>query len=248
LPHRLAPKLKPKEPRTTPIKTKAITILSENNLSSTIDVQITDEIKKLANETLKGNPVLIYEYIRNNFNYEPYYGSIKGSQQTLWEKAGNDVDLSSLLISLYRASNIPARYVYGTIEIPIERAMNWVGVKDPYTCAQVFASGGIPSKAITSGGKIVAIQLEHCWVEAWVKYTPFEGVEVGAGDTWVPLDPSFKRYEEQEGVDFATELPFNAEAFLEELKDSSTINEEEGYVTGGNRSGHPFQHFDRFRQ
>jgi len=232
LPHRLAPKLKPKEPRIKPIKTKAIKTLSEDYLSSTIDVQITDEIRKLARETLKGNPVLIYEYVRNNFDYEPYYGSLKGSQQTLWEKAGNDFDLASLLIALYRASNIPARYVYGTIEIPIEKAMNWVGVKDKYTAAQVFASGGIPSKAITQGGKIVAIQLEHCWVEAWVKYTPFEGAEVGAGDMWVPLDPSFKQYKEQEGVDFATEIPFDAEGFLKELKGSSTINEEEGYVTG----------------
>ncbi|MEK9150277.1 MAG: transglutaminase domain-containing protein [Candidatus Desantisbacteria bacterium] len=234
LPHRLAPKGKPIEPRITPTKqTKAIKSLSENYLSETIEIKITDEIKKLANETLKGNPVLIYEYIRNNFDFEPYYGSLKGSQQTLWEKAGNDFDLASLLIALYRAANIPARYVYGTIEIPIEKAMNWVGVKDPYTAAQVFASGGIPCLAITQGGKIVKIRLEHCWVEGYVTYDHYRGArQTSSHKIWVPLDPSFKQYNYTEGTDLSTLVPFDGEAFVEEIKGSATINENEGYVTG----------------
>ncbi|MEW6482146.1 MAG: hypothetical protein AB1397_04010, partial [bacterium] len=51
LPHRLALQRKPKEPRTTPIK-GIKTLQEEDYLKETIDVQITDEIKKLANETL----------------------------------------------------------------------------------------------------------------------------------------------------------------------------------------------------
>jgi transglutaminase-like putative cysteine protease len=43
---------------------------------------------------------------------------------TLWTRQGNDFDQASLLIALFRAANIPARYVYGTVEIPIEKAMN----------------------------------------------------------------------------------------------------------------------------
>ncbi|MEW6006759.1 MAG: transglutaminase-like domain-containing protein, partial [bacterium] len=176
---------------------KLSAVSTEDYLKETIDVQISDEIKKLANETLKKNPVLIYEYVRNNLDYEPYYGSLKGSQQTLWEKAGNDFDLASLLIALYRAANIPARYVYGTVEIPIEKAMNWVGVKDPYTAAQIFASGGIPSKAITSGGKIVAIRLEHCWSEVYIAYLPYSGAKDWnkGNKMWIPIDSSFKQYE-----------------------------------------------------
>ncbi|MEW6096115.1 MAG: hypothetical protein AB1567_06280, partial [bacterium] len=131
---------------------------------------------------------------------------------------------------LYRAASIPARYVYGTIEIPIEKAMNWVGVQNPYTCASVFASGGIPSKAITSGGKIVAIRLEHCWVEAYVTYDQYRGARQSVSHKiWVALDPSLKQYEYTEGIDLSTEIPFDAESFLNELIGSATINEEKGY-------------------
>ncbi|MEW6104167.1 MAG: transglutaminase-like domain-containing protein, partial [bacterium] len=232
LPHRLAPQIKPKEPRTKEAVSRKLSAVStEDYLKETIDVQISDEIKKLAQETLKKNPVLLYEYVRNNFDYEPYYGSLKGSQQTLWEKAGNDFDLASLLIALYRAANIPARYVYGTIELPIEKAMNWVGVKDPYTAAQIFASGGIPSKAITSGGKIIAIRLEHIWVEVYIPYLPDEGISSRGQKMWIPLDVSFKQYQEKEGIDFEKELPFDSQSFIDQIKGSATINETEGYVT-----------------
>ncbi|MEW6680393.1 MAG: transglutaminase domain-containing protein, partial [bacterium] len=132
---------------------------------------------------------------------------------------------------LYRAASIPARYVYGTIEIPIEKAMNWVGVQNPYTCASVFASGGIPSKAITSGGKIVAIRLEHIWVEAWIDYIPSRGVIHKQGDTWVPLDPSFKQYTYTERIDLTNSVPFSTQSFLSQIQSSATINETEGYVT-----------------
>ncbi|MFH0774519.1 MAG: transglutaminase domain-containing protein, partial [bacterium] len=235
LPHRLAPKLEAKKPQTTPTKGLKLytqSLPTSDDLSQTIDVQITDEIKKLAKETLKGNPVLIYEYVRNNLDYEPYYGSLKGSQQTLWEKAGNDFDLASLLISLLRAANIPARYVYGTIEIPIERAMNWVGVKDTYTCASIFASGGIPSKAVLSGGKIVAIQIEHCWVEAYIAYFPYQGAKGWdkGSKIWVGVDPSFKQHQPLEdttytdpetgeilyikNIDISSKVAFDNEGFL----------------------------------
>ncbi|MDI6751344.1 MAG: transglutaminase domain-containing protein [bacterium] len=228
LPHRLAPRLEPKEPKTKKgisLQQSAISSLpTDADLKPTIDVQITDEIRKLANETLKGNPVLIYEYIRNNFDYEPYYGSLKGSQQTLWEKAGNDFDLASILIALYRAANIPARYVYGTIEIPINKAMNWVGVKDPYTCANVFASGGIPSKAITSGGKIVALQMERCWVEVYIAYMPDEGVTSRGQKIWIPVDPSFKQYKDKSSVNLASAIGFDAQSFYDEVKAQSTTN------------------------
>ncbi|MDI6734805.1 MAG: transglutaminase domain-containing protein [bacterium] len=205
---------------------------AEADLAETIDVQITPEIRRLATNTLKGNPVLIYEYVRNNFDYEPYYGSLKGSQQTLWEKAGNDFDLASLLIALYRAANIPARYVYGTIEIPIEKAMNWVGVKDKKTACDIFATAGIPVAGITSGGEITKVRLEHCWVEVYIAYLPYFGAKDWnkGRKCWVSIDPSFKQYEypedtiytdpdtnetiEIKNIDISKRLPFDTDEYL----------------------------------
>ena len=98
---------------------------SEADLAATPDIVIDDEIRALA-EQLEKSPVKIYEYIRNNFVYEPYWAAQKGAKRTLAEKAGNDVDLASLMMALFRASGIHCRYVCGTIEMPIAYAGRWM--------------------------------------------------------------------------------------------------------------------------
>jgi len=201
---------------------------SESDLSETMEVRFTQEIRELA-ANLSYNPVKMYEYVRNNFDYEIYYGSLKGAQETLWEMAGNDFDLASLLIALYRVSGIPARYVYGSIEFPIERVMNWVGVSDPQTAADMFATGGVP---VTYGG--MSMRLDHVWVKAYVDYIPSRGAVNVAGDTWVQLDPSFKQYTYMVGVNFTKEVPFDAEALLNRIKSTATINEAGSYFTSFN--------------
>jgi len=114
------------------------------DLAPTEDVQLTQEIRDLA-AGLGNDPVKIYEYVRNTIDFEPTWGSIKGSVLTLWEKSGNAFDTASLLIALLRAANIPARYVLGTIQLPAAVAQNWVGgVVNPQLAATVLASGGVP--------------------------------------------------------------------------------------------------------
>ena len=188
-------------------------LLTADDLAETIEVQFTPEIKAKALE-LGNNPVKIYEWVRNNFKYEPYYGSLKGAQQTLLEMSGNDYDLASLLIALLRAANIPARYASGTIELPIERTMSWLGVKDATVAAEIIASGGIPVKAGMSGGKIASVRLEHVWVEAFVNMYPSFGAKPGPGNAWVSLDPSFKEQELNTSVDISKLVAFNESDYL----------------------------------
>lgn len=187
------------------------------DLAQTIEVQFTPAIQAKVTE-LNHNPVKIYEYVRNNFEYEPYYGSLKGAQQTLLEKAGNDFDQASLLIALLRASNIPARYVYGTVEIPIEKIMNWVGgVTDPNTAATILATAGVPGKLLTEGGKIKYAQMEHTWVEAYVPYGNYRGaMRDDSIKTWIPLDPSFKQYDYKRGMDLYTAMGINGETYIQD--------------------------------
>ena len=121
-------------------------------------------------------PVKIYEYLRNNFDYEPYYGSLKGSQQTLYEKAGNDFDLASLLIALLRVSGIKARYVYGEIIVPIDRVKGWLGVNDPWVAGNILATSGIPARMLIVDGKPYGIRLgiaglRHIYHMKGVRYT-----------------------------------------------------------------------------
>jgi transglutaminase-like putative cysteine protease len=59
-------------------------------------------------------------------------------------KRGNAMDTASLTIALLRASNIPARYAYGTVEIPTEKVQNWVGgVNNANAAGNLLGQGGI---------------------------------------------------------------------------------------------------------
>ncbi len=188
-------------------------LLTPDDLAETIEVQLTPEIRAKALE-LGNNPVKIYEWVRNNFKFEAYYGSLKGTQQTFLEKSGNDYDQASLLIALLRAANIPAKYAMGTIELPIERAMSWLGVKDPNTAGDILASGGIPVKAGVSGGKIASLRLEHVWVEAFVNMYPSFGAKNGPGNAWTPIDPSFKEHELYASLDMSKIVKFSETDYL----------------------------------
>ncbi|MCP4699282.1 MAG: transglutaminase domain-containing protein, partial [Gammaproteobacteria bacterium] len=127
----------------------------------TEDVQITQEIRDLA-ATKGGNPVGVYKWVHNNIQFIPAWGSIQGSDMTLKTKSGNAFDTASLLIALLRASDIPARYVHGTVQIPIKKVMNWAGGAEvPEAAVQLLAQGGIPVTAQTQGGKIAFVKMEH---------------------------------------------------------------------------------------
>ncbi len=133
---------------------------------------------------------------------------------------------------MLRASDIPAKYVEGTVEIPIEKMMNWLGgFTDSYEAMSLLASGGIPTIGMTIGGKIKYVRIEHVWVEAWIDYIPSRGARHTEGDTWIPLDASFKQYNYTQGIDIQTAVPFDTQTFIDQIQATATINETEGYVT-----------------
>lgn len=107
----------------------------------------TPEITALA-RSLKNNPTLIYQYVRNNVDYVPYYGSLKGATLTYLDGSGNDFDQASLMISLLRASGYTAQYVYDTMTIPASGDVNqkdmqhWLGVDANNTVISTVLSNG----------------------------------------------------------------------------------------------------------
>ena len=119
---------------------------------------------------------------------------------TLATQRGIAFDIAALLIALLRASNIPARYAYGSIEVPAQKAQNWVGgVNTPGAAQDVLGQGGIPNAALTAGGRVVAIRMEHVWVEAFVDFEPSRGAKNITPDSWIALDASFKQYDHTAG-------------------------------------------------
>ena len=159
------------------------------------DAQITPQIQALAS-SLGGNPLAIYNWVHDNIRFVPTYGSVQGSGMTLEAKSGNPFDTASLLIALLRASNVPARYVVGTVQVPVGKVLNWLGgVQNASVAQKLLSVGGIPNVGLSQGTQITHIRMEHVWVEAWVDYIPSRGTKPGAGDTWLPLDASFKQHD-----------------------------------------------------
>ena len=62
----------------------------------------------------KAKAKAIFNYVRDTISYSFYYDTKYGAVGTLNAKTGNCVDHSHLLVAMYRAANLPARYVHGT--------------------------------------------------------------------------------------------------------------------------------------
>ena len=205
---------------------------SDLYLAETPDIQINKAMRDLANQ-LNNNPTEIYTWVHNNIFFIPSHGSIQGAAMTLDLKKGNATDTASLLIGLLRAAGIPARYAYGTVDLPADKVMNWVGGVDNVSSAQgLLGQGGIPNTGLISAGQIKSVRLEHTWVEAYVDFEPSRGVKNRKGDYWIPMDASFKQYEFSEGMDLEQQVPFDAEGLLADIESSATVNEQEGWVQG----------------
>jgi RHS repeat-associated protein len=168
--------------------------VNPDDLKSTSEAPVSPEIAKLA-EKLNWNPVSIYEYLKNNIETEWYWGCMKGAEETLRQKSGNDCDQATLLVALLRASNYPSRYVRGVIEIPTGdgKLINIVGAGDNWGVAALLQKAGIPNTPVISAGGISSFQIEHIWVETQVPYANYRGaIADDNGKTWIALDTSIK--------------------------------------------------------
>lgn len=90
-------------------------------LKSTKNCDISDSrIKSLASTLTKGlttakqKATAIFNYVRDSISYSFYYNTNYGAAGTYSAKKGNCVDQAHLLVALYRASGLAARYVHGT--------------------------------------------------------------------------------------------------------------------------------------
>lgn len=184
-----------------------------DDLKSTAEAPIDRDIAALA-ASLNWNPVALYEYVKNNIETEWYWGSMKGAEETLRQKSGNDCDQASLLTALLRASGFPTRYVRGTIEFfpGIDKVKNLTGINDEAKIAEHFRKAGIPYKTVISGGRISNFQIEHIWVESKIPYANYRGAVIDEhGKTWLALDTSIKVNDYQYGspAELPADFPFS---------------------------------------
>lgn len=198
---------------------------------------VSAEIVELAN-ALDNDPVRIFEYVRNQIEYEAYYGLKKGSELTLLEGSGNDFDQCALLADLLEAAGLSPTFRHGFVSLPyddpnsVEDLMGWIGFSDDaypnLTYAEVlsqktafssdtsfgnylglgnisgypeqnkknfifiwnfFYNRGHPISHIKAQDQMAVVRLKRLWVEVDIDGTVY------------PMDPSFKGYEEAEGLE-----------------------------------------------
>lgn len=199
LPYRQT-RLAQRAPKLTPIvvpsyknPTDAVVLPLPADTAATVDAPLSEEILRKA-RALDYDYVRIYEFVRNEVRTEWYAGGMKGAVGTLRQKSGNDVDQASLLIALFRASGMPARYIHGVVELPIEDIIASIGVSDATQATTALTRAGVAYNPVIRGGRVAAVNVEHTWVTAFVPYTNYRGAVVDvSGKTWLPLAPALKR-------------------------------------------------------
>ena len=187
----------------TPIEASTCSY-NPSDLSENTEVKFSTEITALAQE-LNYSPAKILSYVTDNIEFEPYFGSLKGSQGALISGAGNATDHASLLIALLRASNIPSRYVKGTVQfVDDQRLLDWIGAKTQVATEIILRTGGVPA---TRTGTTVTFT--HVWVEACIPYNNYRGLaKDNSGHRWIPLDASFKNKTYQQGIQLDVDFDY----------------------------------------
>ncbi|MGA0601551.1 RHS repeat-associated core domain-containing protein [Caulobacter sp. KR2-114] len=156
------------------------------------------EVKELA-RALKGDPNLIYEYIRNSVDTEFQFGLQKGAMGVIIDGSGTPFDQASLMVELLRESasnNNAATLAYGTLTLSGTAFYNWTGISDATAACNFLATGGIPAAINGSspsdcsglGTTITTVTVQHLWVQATVN-----------GQT-VYFDPSYKPFTHKAGI------------------------------------------------
>lgn len=175
---------------------------------NTNEVQVTPEIQSLA-RALDNDPRQIYEYVLNNIDYVPLFGSRNGATATLLAKRGNDLDHCSLLIALLKAANpaSDARY----IEAQVVYSTSFLGQLLGINGDQVLSHLGnchIPAAYYASSSYI---QMYHYWVETTINGTNYV------------LDTAFKEYDSTNALDILSIAGYTRTQFLARAVSGATV-------------------------
>jgi RHS repeat-associated protein len=185
------------------------------------------EIVELA-RALKYNPDLIYEYVYNNIETLPQYGSAKGPLGALLDGKGTMVDQAELMVVLLQQAGLTANFQFGLIELTASQLTNWLGIDNAIGSVQyTLSSGGFSGNLNPpSGPTITSVQISWVWVS------------VNIGGTNYVFDPSTKIYNRSAGIGLSgltSALGYNQSAFIGNAESGATITSSS--IAGLNRTG-----------
>lgn len=166
--------------------------------------------------SLEYDYVNIFQFVLREIDTQYYAGAMKGAEATLRTRAGNAVDQASLLIALFRASGLPARFVHGVIRLPIATAGEPLGLTDPDAIIRALNQAGIPHEPVIRGGKVAEVKMAHTWVSAYAPYAHYRGTTVDtSGKAWIPLDASVKPHLLRPAGTVLSHMDFSGDTFVD---------------------------------
>ena len=240
------------EPSNVPAYRGGDKTVTDDDLKGTLLAPVSASIAELA-ESLDWNPVGIYEWVKNNIETQWYWGCMKGAEETLRQKSGNDADQAALLVALLRAAGYPSRFVRGVVEFfpGIDTARNLTGIDDEREIAAFFRKAGIPSAPVIKGGGIANIRIEHIWVETQVPYANYRGAVIDEhGKTWLGLDTSIKAagYTYNQPEEIPAEFPLSGfrDSYLETVRDETPLEYLTSEIDGWLSRNQPGMAHERF--
>ncbi len=133
-------------------------------------------LKWLVEKVIGRDPVKAYLYVKNHILYEPFWGISRSAVSVYTEKYGNALEQSSLLITLLRIMDVPARYVIGRVNLTREDLGKWLGV-DSSTALKIFREKRLVYRIYDD---MDLVEIYHAWVVAYIN------------NSWVMMDPSYK--------------------------------------------------------
>lgn len=123
---------------------------------------------------LKNDVDLIYQFVHDQVEFLPTYGSQKGALGALIDGMGNSFDLSDLMIQLLTTAGYTANFQSGEIELTQADVSAWLGTDstDIYAASNKLAEGGIANTVYWTGSEY-KIYLSHCWVKCTISGTDY---------------------------------------------------------------------------
>ncbi len=184
---------------------------------------------------LNYNPDVIFQYVHNNAEVYPIYGTQKGSFGTVLDNQGTVYDQAMLMVDLLRASGYTASFTTGVIKYTAAQFNSLYGVDTSNVCGvlNLLGKGGIPVYAATAvnpgqcpgnTSALVDVSVGHVWVKTVINGTTYY------------FDPSFKTHSFKTGIDLASASTtgYNAAAYLSSAESGATITA--NYVQNINRT------------
>ncbi len=212
------------------------------DLAQTAEVQLAPAVRAKAVE-LGHNPVAIANWLTNAIVFTPGWGATQTAAGVLQSGRGNAIDIATLTVALLRASGVPARYQFGTIDVPAGAAQSWLGVGSAQAAVDLLQRSGVAARGIADAGQIQSVRMEHAWAVAYVNWSPGRGSRAGGAavqpnvlgpngqpqhphpnaqlNAWVPLDASYKQQATTAGK-LAGIAPFTAQGVLDAARQGAT--------------------------